>query len=184
FEGAELPWREEDWSGLSADAQAAAVAELRAADVSLGFDLGAAPLCRFVLARLDRERYFFLWSHHHLLLDGWSLHQVFEEAFTSYRLLASGGAAPVTPSPRFAGYLEWLQQQERSTDETQRHWQQVLRGFHTPTPLPLARASAEEPRTRDYRFREVELTLTPEDTKAIAEFARRERLTPATVIQG
>src|SRR6185436_6782247 len=60
----------------------------------------------------------------------------------------------------------------------------VLRGFHTPTPLPLARASAEEPRTRDYRFREIELTLTQEDTKAIAEFARRERLTPATVIQG
>ena len=184
FEDTELPWREEDWSALPAEAQAAAIEALRAADIGQGFDLNAAPLCRFVLARLGGDRCFFLWSHHHLLLDGWSLHQVFEEAFTSYRRLAAGDVAPVLPSPRFAGYIEWLQQQERSADETRRHWQQVLGGFHTPTPLPLARASADEPRTRDYRFREVELALTPEDTRAVAEFARRERLTTASVIQG
>src|SRR6185437_6756376 len=97
------------------------IERLRAEDVAQGFDLTAAPLCRFVLARLDRERYFFLWSHHHLLLDGWSLHQVFEEAFTAYRELAAGAAVSDAPSPRFAGYIEWLQRQERSLEETRRH---------------------------------------------------------------
>src|SRR5690606_2077885 len=85
FEGAELPWREEDWSDLSPAEQRAAIERVRAEDIAAGFDLTRAPLCRFVLARLAHDRYFFLWSHHHLLLDGWSLHHVFEEAFTLYR---------------------------------------------------------------------------------------------------
>ena len=180
----ELPWREEDWRALSPDEQTAALQRLRADDVEQGFDLTTAPLCRWVLVRLSDESYFFLWSHHHLLLDGWSLHQVFEEAFTLYRLLASGGAAPFETPPRFARYIDWLQRQERSTDETRRHWQRVLAGFHTPTPLPLARTSTAEPESRDYRFQEIELPLSVAATRTVTDFARRERLTVSTVIQG
>ena len=41
-------------------------------DVTHWFELSVAPLMRLTVVRLGEGRQWLLWSHHHLLLDGWS----------------------------------------------------------------------------------------------------------------
>ena len=78
-----LPWREVDLSGR-ADPQAAAEALARQ-DRERRFDLAAPPLLRFVLARLDTDRWRLVITGHHLLTDGWSMPVLGRELLALYR---------------------------------------------------------------------------------------------------
>src|ERR1043166_8465104 len=69
----ELPWHELDWRGVSPAEQQTRLQEFLKADHKQGFDLTQAPLLRFSLIRLTENTHQFVWSHHHLLFDGWSL---------------------------------------------------------------------------------------------------------------
>ncbi|HVI38523.1 MAG TPA: condensation domain-containing protein, partial [Gaiellales bacterium] len=68
-----VPFREVDLAVAEAAQQAAALDALHREERARRFDLGAAPLMRVVLVRLGVERHRLIVTHHHLLLDGWSV---------------------------------------------------------------------------------------------------------------
>ncbi len=109
-----------DWRHLTEDERERELAALDADDL----DLRRAPLVRIALARLSDDEVLLAWTFHHVLLDGWSLAQVFAEVCEQYRAL-TGGAAPRLVSRRpFRDYLRWLAGQDRQ--EAERHWREVL----------------------------------------------------------
>ena len=68
---ADLPWVEEDWQALSEPEQADQLEAFLRRDRTQGFRLDQAPLMRCALFQLGPQRHRFVWSHHHLLMDGW-----------------------------------------------------------------------------------------------------------------
>ena len=68
-----LPWTHEDWRELSPPEQETRLARHLETDRSRGFVLDQAPLIRLALFRTDDDATRFVWSFHHLLLDGWSM---------------------------------------------------------------------------------------------------------------
>lgn len=54
-------------------------------------ELSKAPLMRLALFRLADDAYQFTWTHHHILLDGWSLPILFKEVFA---FMKRSGKAP------------------------------------------------------------------------------------------
>ena len=60
-----------DYRQMDPAGQALAINEYEAADRRRGFDFKTPPLMRIALIRLSEERYHMLWSHHHILSDGW-----------------------------------------------------------------------------------------------------------------
>ena len=71
-----LPFVEEDWRERAASMDRgeleSALAQASQAERAEGFDLSHAPLQRVRLIKLDEGRYWLIWTHHHILLDGWS----------------------------------------------------------------------------------------------------------------
>ncbi|HEX7184129.1 MAG TPA: non-ribosomal peptide synthase/polyketide synthase [Thermoanaerobaculia bacterium] len=129
---AALPWEELDWRG-SADPQHLLEKHL-AADRRRSFELARAPLMRLTLIRLDGDEWWLTWSHHHVLLDGWSLSIVFREVLVGYEVFRNGGK-PSLPAVRpYRDYIEWLRRQDSNASE--RYWRGALRDFSAPTPLP------------------------------------------------
>ena len=61
-----------------------------AEDRHRGFDPTRAPLLRVALLRLADDAHRFVWSMHHLLLDGWSMQIVVQELFTLHDARATG----------------------------------------------------------------------------------------------
>ena len=51
------------------------------ADREKGFNLSKAPLLRLTLARKTQNDYHFFITHHHMLLDGWSMALLLKEVF-------------------------------------------------------------------------------------------------------
>jgi NRPS condensation-like uncharacterized protein len=79
-----LPFVQEDWSDLSTGERGRRWEEYLQSDRERGFDLSRAPLMRLALMREADDHHRLLWTHHHLILDGWSVARVLSEVFTLY----------------------------------------------------------------------------------------------------
>jgi hypothetical protein len=129
-----LPFACEDWRGLDAGERAARLREFLAADREKGFEPARAPLMRFALFRLGEDFYHLVWSHHHLLLDGWSVPILLGEVAGFYKAFRKGREVELEPPRPYGDYIDWLDQQDLSA--AQAFWRDALRGFEHPTPLP------------------------------------------------
>jgi len=135
-----LNWDHQDLRHLAADQQDIHFESYRRADKAKGFDFDNAPMMRMSLFRLSDERYRWMWTHHHSVLDGWSLPIVFKELFTYYSFLLKG-ATPSLPSVTpFREYVAWLDKQDRST--ATEFWKQALSGFESPTQIGIDQSYA------------------------------------------
>jgi len=170
-----LPWQELDWRGLSAAEREHRFEELRHGDRQAPLPLNQTPLMRFSLIRLDGEMEF-LWTSHHLLLDGWSLPLLFQELAALYE-------APSTilpPARPFGDYIVWLRQQDTSRAEP--FWREELAGFTAPN--SLAALSTTSPVRADGESAEQELRLSREVTARLQALAARHKVTLPTVTLG
>ncbi|WP_223765871.1 non-ribosomal peptide synthetase/type I polyketide synthase [Corallococcus sp. AS-1-6] len=178
---ATLPFIVHDWRHLPEAEQPAALAKLTAEDRARGFDVSSAPLSRMTVVRLGDARWRFLWSHHHLLMDGWSMGLFFQEVFALYDAVHAGTPPPPVGRPPFRDYIAWLDRRDGAEDE--RFWRDQLAGLSAPTPLPSARpASLVRPTTSEKRP-DARVTLPAPVTTALEAFARRHQLTLNTLTQ-
>ena len=176
-----LPIELLDWRGLDQSERKKKLEEMVEAERARGFELSKAPLMRLTLIRLAADVHQFLWTYHHLLLDGWSLPTLLGEVFASYDAL-SRGMRPRLAQPRpYGDYIAWLSQQDRR--EAERFWRESLKGLSLPTPIPVGESEwSRAQETRRYGRQEIKLSQTT--SAALEDFARRRRLTLNTIFQG
>src|ERR1044072_844664 len=101
---------------------------------------------RLALLRKADNSYRFVWTHHHILLDGWSAALVLQEMATAYETLVHGGE-PLAPVERpFSDYVAWLKKQDVAKAE--RFWRAELKGFTKPSVLNAGWPAKSEDRGR------------------------------------
>ncbi|HVN52764.1 MAG TPA: amino acid adenylation domain-containing protein [Anaerolineaceae bacterium] len=168
----------QDWSSRSQEEQVADLDRFLEVDRQKGFDLAEPPLMRFALLRTAPEKYIFVWSHHHLLLDGWSqpiLLQEFSLAYSAFRQ----GSVPRLPAPYpYSEYIAWLQRQNKTAAETA--WREALKGFSTPTPLKIG---FPQPGAGE-GYTSLKRALSEELSAGLWDLTRRSQITLNTLIQG
>ncbi|MFT3764371.1 MAG: amino acid adenylation domain-containing protein [Minicystis sp.] len=170
-------FEEQDLRGLPAADRGAAAARFADKERKKGFDPTRAPLMRFGLLRLDDGAWRFVWTMHHLLLDGWSTQIVVKEVFGLYAALSKGQTPKVERARPFGEYIGWIQKQDPAKAEA--FWRNKLAGFSAPTPFGVDRPAVGEPRFGERRLMLPEATAT-----AISAFARQHQLTVNTLLQG
>ncbi|MBW4537639.1 MAG: amino acid adenylation domain-containing protein [Myxacorys chilensis ATA2-1-KO14] len=181
-----LPWQELDWQAFSPREQQEQLEHFLKTDQEQGFDLTQAPLMRFTLIRLEQQSYRFIWSHHHVLLDGWSTPLLLKEVFADYQALCQEQSSSL-PRPRpYRDYIAWIQQQDLS--KAKAFWQQRLQGFSTPTTIEqiLLKKIATHSDAADAQvsYDEQHIQLSTATTTALQSFTRQHQLTLNTLVQG
>jgi non-ribosomal peptide synthase protein (TIGR01720 family) len=176
-----LPLRHHHWRELAGAQPAAELERLLSDDRIRGFDLTRAPLTRLQLIRLGQHSWQLVWSHHHLLLDGWSVSLLIQEIFDNYEALRTGRYLPSPPPPSYRDYLDHLAGLDFS--EAWPYWRRVLSGVTGPTPLGADRPAVTTGR-RDTDYARVQRRLAAAESAAVREFARAHRLTLDTVLHG
>ncbi|MEM7042484.1 MAG: condensation domain-containing protein, partial [Pseudomonadota bacterium] len=127
-----LPIVRQDWSDLDETAiEEAKTALLREERVS-GFAMDAPSLMRLTVARETDDRWWVLWTFHHIILDGRSFPLVLERLFALYDGLVSA----ISPKgPTFAEYAEALAAIDQApAKET---WRQRLAPLESPTSIDI-----------------------------------------------
>jgi amino acid adenylation domain-containing protein/non-ribosomal peptide synthase protein (TIGR01720 family) len=176
-----LPWHYYDWRGLSLHKQQEDLEDFLKCDRELGFQLKRAPLMRLSIIHLAEKTYQIVWSHHHLILDGWSSFLLLKEVMDFYQAYCNGQKIQLEKPRPYRDYIAWLQQQNHN--EAEAYWRKRLKGFSASTSLRLERNSLSEP-TENLGQEEQEIQLSVADTAAIQSFAKKHQLTLNTLIQG
>src|SRR5690606_14556989 len=129
-----LDWA--DWRGRP-DADDA-WQQLLEEDRQRGFDMAKAPLMRLIARRTGDTTHRFVWSHHHVLLDGWSFGLVLHEVLGCYAsLVGEGRPLSLEPARPFGDFIRYLGERDSAADED--FWRTYLRGFDAPTRLAVDR---------------------------------------------
>ena len=165
-----VPWRYVDIDAEGGDAGAdELVQRVCAAERAAVCELGDQPVFRAVLIRLAEDRYRFVLTNHHIVMDGWSLPIVVRELFAAY------GGQRLPPAGPYRRFVTWLA--GRDHDAARAAWGQVLAGVDTATLVgPPGRVGAGRRATASGRV--------PEQlTAAVGELARACHTTVNIVLQ-
>ncbi|MDU9404949.1 amino acid adenylation domain-containing protein [Pseudomonas sp. zfem004] len=166
------PLQELDWRA-KADLPAALQA-LYAEQRSTPFDLGRAPLLRVCLVQVAADRHVMVYTHHHILMDGWSSAQVMGEVMQRYH-----GALPDQAPQPLRDYIRWLQAQDPAGAEA--FWRGQLAELPAPTRLLDCLPGAQ---AGQGGMANVDRTLDVAQTQRLEAFARAQRVTLNTLVQG
>jgi amino acid adenylation domain-containing protein len=175
----QVPFERLDWSDRSEEAQRAAHLDLLREDRSRGFDLSQAPLQRMWLLRISETSHVFVWSFHHLLLDGWSINLVLRQVLTTYEALRAGREPQLQPGTPYGNYVRWVARQDHAGAEA--FWREDLAGLTGPTavpPEPHALLHEDDGTGNGH----LEVELPPEEARELERFSASQRITLGTLV--
>ncbi len=176
-----VPLEQLDWRHLTSSEQQKQLEAFLHSERKQGLGLAKAPLIRLTLIYLAQDHYQFIWTHHHILIDGWSGSLIFKEVLAFYEAFSQGQDLHLEKPRPYRDYIAWLKKQDSSAAEA--FWRQTLQDFTRPTPLgaiaqPTGFSDQEQPyaERRDY--------LSAAATATLQSLARQHRLTLNTLAQG
>ncbi|EME96504.1 condensation domain-containing protein [Streptomyces mobaraensis NBRC 13819 = DSM 40847] len=168
-----------DWRDRTPAERDDAFARFLDTDRAAGFDLARAPLMRLTLFREGEHAYRCVWTHHHLVLDGWSQQLVLRDVLDCYMRLRAGRGAEPPARPSFTGHLRRLERQDGIDEE---FWRDHLGGL--PAPSRVAGPGCRDGRVVAVRRAEHRHRVSAATGRELTGFCRRHGLTPAAVLHG
>ncbi|PCK23143.1 non-ribosomal peptide synthetase [Bacillus pumilus] len=165
---------------LSETDQKEAIEHYLQSDRAKDFDLANVdePLIRIALFHCDDKRCTFVFSFHHILIDGWSLFSFIEESFALYRSLVDEREINLPAVRPYKDFIEWLQKQDQ--EKAQEFWKRYMSGVEEATPLP---GDGEHALDHGEGITQASVTLTPQMQQKLEQMIGTQKITMSTLIQ-
>ncbi|MBE9216802.1 non-ribosomal peptide synthetase, partial [Plectonema cf. radiosum LEGE 06105] len=170
---------QQDWRSISPSQQLQQLDNFLQGERKKGFNLSQAPLMHLNLIRVADDSYYFIWSKHHLIVDGWSTALVLKEIAKVYEAFCQEENVPLATTS-YGDYISWLQQQDLSKAEV--FWRQILKGIKAPTSLSCLQVHSLLGQEEKHNQQRIKLSKVTTD--ALQSLARQYRLTLNTLVQG
>ncbi|WP_342625676.1 plipastatin non-ribosomal peptide synthetase PpsC [Bacillus subtilis] len=145
-------------------------------DKSKGFDLQTDVLMRISILKWAPDHYVCIWSHHHILMDGWCLGIVIKDFLHIYQTLGKGQFPDLPPVQPYGTYIKWLMQQDR--EEAAEYWKKRLQHFEKASPLPK-----RTDQMSDGTLQQITFTIPEKETSELQKIAAACGATLNTVFQ-
>lgn len=180
FRKVSLPLVIIDFSQYTEAVQAQKMEQYLEEDKNTKFDFSKAPLIRVALIKVSEIAYKMVWTHHHILLDGWSMPIVMAELMGAYECYGRGKLPAQQKVDLYEDFIKYIKSKD-SFDEEQ-FWTNYMNGFDTPSLLPFVSDKIE--RNNGGELKEIPLSFDSVFTEKIRAYAQRNRLTVNTIVQG
>lgn len=135
-----------------------------------GFNLFEAPPSRALLILLSHEKSMFVWTHHHIMMDGWSLNNLqflLEKQYHEQKPL---------PFLSYQSYIDFLEFKNKSTSIE--YWKNKFDNYEHIV-MPILNCDTENVSGDDLDFR-----LDQRLSSALSNLSQQYRVTENAVIQG
>jgi amino acid adenylation domain-containing protein/non-ribosomal peptide synthase protein (TIGR01720 family) len=139
-------------------------------DLAKNYALEQDALMRLAVFDLGENRWGILWSHHHILLDGWCLQLLISDFFKLYQ-----GENLPKPIP-FSDYLHWLHSFDR--DSAKEFWNKYLQDFTEISGLPIKTKIPENENLQTYSYQ-----FSNEGFTDLVQFCQDSSITLNTALQ-
>ncbi|AOM78758.1 hybrid non-ribosomal peptide synthetase/type I polyketide synthase [Pedobacter steynii] len=162
------------------DSKERIVESFRLKDMSNKFDLSNDSLMRLSVLQTSENEFEFIWSHHHILMDGWCMAIIIEEFRKIYSSLSSGSEFILPPVKPYADYIKWID--SRDKEEAANYWKNYLLFYEVPVSLPKKR-KAHTAYFLQPEFSASSLIIDRGRTQAVNKLSRTYGITVNSIIQ-
>jgi len=157
--------------------------EFKERDRQRSFDLGQDVLMRLAVLQLDNTEYEFVWSHHHILMDGWCSALLISEFFEIYNCFLEQKMIQWEEVKPYRNYIVWLEAQDPEIPKN--YWINYLEGYEEIVGIPRLKTTAininkNEPAYKNERYL---LPFEKEKTDHLHRLAGENRVTLNTLVQ-
>lgn len=147
-------------------------------DREKGFDLTKDILTRVSVFKKDQHSYQFIWSFHHIIIDGWCMGTILKEFLQVYWFLKNGKEVVLPKVQPYSTYIEWLKSQNKGEQEA--YWKSFLEGYDTSIVIPGMLNKQEK---EEYWQQEISFRFGRTMTNELVKLANKVGVTLNTVIQ-
>lgn len=165
-----------DIQDLSESEQLERIDRFKQKDQLRGFDLSKDLLMRASVFQTGPSSYRWIWSYHHILLDGWCFGLVVQELFAIYHALLHDIPYRLEPVKPYKEYIHWLEKQDKQA--SLEYWTQSLAGFEAQSTFKEQRKQ-----TNEHELGEIEWAMSKEETAALSELALQQNATLSSALQ-
>ncbi|WP_248601263.1 condensation domain-containing protein, partial [Aquimarina muelleri] len=152
--------------------------EVKSKDMKKGFNLEDPSQLRFKVLDLRNGEYEFIWSHHHILMDGWcksilinEFNQILNSIVTDTKL----NLPAVNP---YSDYINWLGKVDQK--KTLDYWKTYLKEYSNTAKIPFVRSDRLE---QNYRAEKESIEFSGNIFEKINSLCKTTEVTHNTLIQ-
>ena len=146
-------------------------------DRQVGFDLGEQSLIRLNILQLETQSYEFIWSHHHILMDGWCMSILIQDFNAILQKLVNKRSLPSIVLGHYSEYIKWLR--KVNVEESLDYWKNYLDGYTQVATLPFK----QHLERRNDRISTVQLKIEGEVFQKTQQLITSQQITQSTFVQ-
>ncbi|MEP6804629.1 MAG: amino acid adenylation domain-containing protein, partial [Flavobacterium sp.] len=155
------------------------IEKIKEADKIKGFDFEKPSLMRLKVIEVKKGRYVFVWSHHHILMDGWCISILIND-FTAILKAISTNQKIDLPTPvKYAEYINWLSKVDK--DLSLSYWKDHLKGLETVIDIPF---KDKREKATDFKASEETLLIDGDVFIKLSNLCQELSITPNVFMQG
>lgn len=167
----------EDISQMDYQEQKRCLEELKERDREKGFDLSKDLLMRIAIIKVGTNDYEIVWSHHHIIMDGWCLGLVISDFINIYKSLRYGEEHKLDKAYQYVDYINWLVKQDNN--KANGYWKDYLADYENEIVLP----QKTNRKVDEYNKKEIPFTIDKEMTLKIVDMCRKANVTVNNAFQ-
>ncbi|MGB0521647.1 MAG: amino acid adenylation domain-containing protein [Flammeovirgaceae bacterium] len=180
--GVKMPVHVLDLTTETPEKQAEKLEQFLVEDKQSGFAFDQAPLMRVTLIKLSAHQYKMAWTHHHILLDGWSFSILTTKLLRYYEAFAQGEFPETEREDNYRDYIDYVNSKDEY--EVEDFWRNYAVDITTPTFLPFVSDTVPNRNKGLGEIKELEFHFDAEMSQKINDFSKSAHLTMNTVVQG
>lgn len=129
--------------------------EFKEKDKHRSFNLNKDLMMRVTIFQLEDNAYEFVWSYHHILMDGWCVGILTQEYFEIYNAYKQDKQPVLLPPKPYSTYIKWLEKQDK--EASSQYWGGYLDSYKALATVLNSGVSGKPDGTYDNRIEAFEL---------------------------
>jgi len=174
---AEIPYEFYNYSNLSLEESLKKFDLFLENDARCEIDLSKPPLMRLTFFKFKDRDYRFVWTRHHILMDGTSVEILIDELFTIYHALLKNTEWIL---PERASYAKDMIKSEPNDETIKNYWLDALKEYSDAALLPVLPSQYKNLKKIKYKYELVEESQYTQ----LVDFLNKHSLTVNTILQG
>jgi iturin family lipopeptide synthetase C len=143
------------------------------------FDLSKDMLMRITVLQTADDTFEVIWSHHHILMDGWSSNIIWNELKVIYAGNLKGEKIALPPVKKYAEYIAWLEKTDHQ--QATEYWRNYLNAYDTVVSLP--KNENKSLNKLSFKLASEQCILSETQTNGLQDISREYGVTLNTILQ-
>jgi amino acid adenylation domain-containing protein/non-ribosomal peptide synthase protein (TIGR01720 family) len=166
-----------DISSMDQNEKEVYVQTFKEQDIQRGFDLANDPLLRVSLLQIGPAEFEFVFSHHHIVMDGWCIGVLISEYFIIYKSIEEERPYILPPVKQYKNYISWLAKLDGQLSAA--FWQKYLLEYDEIATVKNSHIAPDG----QYQGKQVLLQIGKGRMRKLNELAVSQRVTINTIVQ-